>query len=169
MISTPILRNGIICGLVNALFLVVFGYVGTSKNLNHSQTFAFIGLVSSFVFLFIGVHQKRALAKTWSFGSAFMGGMGIVFIACFFYVVTWQFLYYNYMPDFADKYAEKVIEQLKAKGLTGDTLAKQIADMEQFKINYKDPMYNAGLTFSEIFPVGFLLNIIASLVFMKKK
>ena len=44
------------------------------------------------------------LATWWLFGTAFGVGLLITLISCVFYVVTWEVIYFNFMPDFMDKW-----------------------------------------------------------------
>ncbi len=51
-----------------------------------------------------------------SFGRAFAVGILITLVASVCYVVTWEIIYFKFMPDFADKYAAYMIEQARAAG-----------------------------------------------------
>jgi hypothetical protein len=64
--------------------------------------------------------------------------------------------------DFANAYAQSMIAAAKAKGLTGDALAKTIAEAEQFRTSYANPLYRLPETFSEIFPVGVLVSLVSA-------
>lgn len=46
------------------------------------------------------------------------GCAGITLIACAIYVVTWQIVYFNFIPDFGDLYAQHVIEKMRVQGAT---------------------------------------------------
>jgi len=64
--------------------------------------------------------------------------------------------------DFAGDYARLLIEEQKAKGVSGDDLAKFTAEMERFKIEYANPIYRLPMTFTEIFPVGVLVSLVSA-------
>ena len=55
-----------------------------------------------------------------------------------------------------------MIDQQKAAGVTGEALQKVIDQMEQFKLNYANPLYRLPMTFMEIFPVGVLVSLISA-------
>jgi len=163
-----VLKNGVIAGLISSLFLIIATYQNYWNNNNYSAYYGFGGMLAGFVFVVYGMYQKRMLTTIlWSYGSAFKYGITMVFIASLLYLITWQIIYYGFMPDFADKYADKVIEQLKQKNLSAEELQKQTEGMNKFRESYKNPLFNAGMTFSEIFPVGFFVVLIASAFLMK--
>jgi hypothetical protein len=64
--------------------------------------------------------------------------------------------------DFAGSYAKAMIAQQQAKGVSAEALAKLTAEMEQFKIQYANPLYRWPMTFVEIFPVGVLVSLISA-------
>jgi hypothetical protein len=45
----------------------------------------------------------------------------------------WQIVYYNFMPDYLDKYAAYVLEKERAAGATAAQLEAQRQEMAQFK------------------------------------
>lgn len=168
--KSTITKYGVYGGISSAFFLSVSSYLQYSLSLDNGLIYGYAGMLISLIFVVVGIYTKRAESGSdWRYGKAFANGMVMVFITSLIYVITWQIIYYTLMPDFADKYAETVISQLKQKGLTGEELQKQIDGMEKFKENYRNPLFNAGMTFSEIFPVGFLVVLVASLFLRKPK
>jgi hypothetical protein len=168
--KSTITKYGVYGGLCSAFFLSVSSYLQYNLSLNNGLIYGYFGMLISLSFVVAGIYKKRAESNAnWRYGKAFAGGMVMVFITSLIYVITWQIIYYAFIPDFADKYAKTVIAQLKQKGLTGEELQKQIDGMEKFKENYRNPLFNAGMTFSEIFPVGFVVVLFTSLFLRKPK
>ena len=64
--------------------------------------------------------------------------------------------------DFANTFANVMIEQEKAKGVSAEALAQFTADMDQFRIQYANPLFRMPMTFAEIFPVGLLVSLISA-------
>ncbi len=64
-------------------------------------------IVISFLFVYFGMRSYRdnVLGGHISFGKGFQAGILITLISCVFYVAAWLVIYYNFIPDFADKYA----------------------------------------------------------------
>jgi hypothetical protein len=58
----------------------------------------------------------------------------------------------------------QMIANEKAKGVSGEALARFIAQMEQFRRDYANPLYRWPITFTEIFPVGVLVSLVSALL-----
>lgn len=58
--------------------------------------------------------------------------------------------------------ASTKIEQQKAKGASAEAIASLSAQMEQFKLQYANPMFRLPMTFVEIFPVGLLVSLVSA-------
>jgi hypothetical protein len=72
------------------------------------------------------------------------------------------------MPDFGEKYAAQTIEQLKASGASATEIAKQTKEMNDFAVMYKNPLFNALITYTEILPVGLIVTILCALILKRK-
>ena len=48
-------------------------------------------------------------------------------------------------------------------------LAKFTAEMEQFKVQYANPLYRWPMTFIEIFPVGVLVSLISAALLRNRR
>ena len=64
--------------------------------------------------------------------------------------------------DFAGEYTRGLIAQQQAKGISGEALAKFVAEMERFKEQYANPLYRLPMGFAEIFPVGVLVSLVSA-------
>ncbi len=103
-----------------------------------------------------------------SFGAAFKIGIMIVLIASTFYVVAWLIDYFFFIPDFMDKYSAHMLEKLKASGASQVEIDKQAKEMANFNKMYKNPFFNAMMTYAEILPVGLIVTLISSLILKRK-
>ena len=103
-----------------------------------------------------------------TFGRGFVVGLLITLISCVFYVVTWEFIYFNLMPDFAEKYAAYAVERVRASGGTQQAIDTTMKQMDDFKRMYANPLMNAAMTFTEPFPIGLLVAAISAAVLRKK-
>jgi hypothetical protein len=114
--------------------------------------------------VFLAIKRRRDLTQggVIRFWPAFGLGLGISFVASIIYVATWEATVAYIHLDFASVYAQSVIEQQKAAGVTGEALQKVIDQMEQFKVQYANPLYRLPMTFIEIFPVGVLVSLISA-------
>ena len=104
-----------------------------------------------------------------SFGRALTVGLLITVVATCCYVVSWEILYYAFVPDFADRYAAYVLEQARAAGATDAQLAARSAEMAQFREMYRNPFYNVAMTAIEPLPVGVLFSLLAAGVLGRRR
>jgi hypothetical protein len=165
-----IITFGLISGAISSLMMVAtmpfLHRIGFSKGLIVGYT----SIVLSFLLVYFGIrsHRDNAGNGQITFAKAFAVGICITIISCMFYVVTWEILYYNFLPGFADNYAAHVVENLKASGASAAAVQKKIQEMNEFKTSYKNPFYNAAMTFIEPFPVGLLITLISAAVLKRK-
>ncbi|MEO6671174.1 MAG: DUF4199 domain-containing protein, partial [Ferruginibacter sp.] len=92
----------------------------------------------------------------------------IVLIASSIYVVAWLIDYFFFIPDFADKLSAHMLDELKATGASQLEIDKQTKEMENFARMYKNPFFNAMMTYIEILPVGLIVTLISSLILKRK-
>ncbi|MBK8587444.1 MAG: DUF4199 domain-containing protein [Bacteroidetes bacterium] len=72
-----------------------------------------------------------------TFGKAFRTGLYIVLIASTIYVLAWLVDYFFFIPDFMDKYAAHMVDELKASGASAAEIEKQTTEMAEFGEMYK--------------------------------
>lgn len=163
-----ILKYGVIAGLVVGVAMVA-SFWATAGRMPHGWIGMAVGYASMLVALsavFVGIKQHRDVAGggVIRFWPAFGIGLAISCIASLFYVAAWELVQATIVHDFAGSYANSVIEAQKAKGLDAAALAKVVAEMEAFKVQYANPLFRLPMTFSEIFPVGMLVSLVSALV-----
>lgn len=160
-----IFKNGILGGIIAAIVMsaMVF-YMKANPGVQPNAVIGFISTLFAFVFLILGIRQEREINNgAITFGKAFLTGLGISFIISTVYVLAWLFIFYNFFPDFIERYSEMVL-----KNTTPEELAAKTTEMNQMKEWYKSPLMVILLTFMEIFPLGIVISLIAGL-FLKKK
>jgi len=72
------------------------------------------------------------------------------------------------MPDFMEKYSAHMIDEMKASGASQVEIDKQTKEMASFGEMYKNPFFNAMMTYVEILPVGLVVTLISSLILKRK-
>jgi hypothetical protein len=165
-----IVTFGLISGAVSSLMMVAtvpfLHQIGFSKGLIVGYT----SIVLSFLLVYFGIRSYRDHTGNGqiTFAKAFAVGICITLISCLFYVGTWEILYYNFLPDFADKYNAHILEKLKASGASAAAVQAKIEELRKFKESYNNPFYNAAMTFIEPFPVGLLITLISAAVLRRK-
>jgi hypothetical protein len=114
--------------------------------------------------VFIGIKRYRdvELGGVIRFWPALALGLGISVVASVMYVFAWEFTVAVTHMDFATGYANALIKQKQAAGVTGAQLEQFVAEMEKFKSDYANPLFRLPMTFIEIFPVGVLVSLISA-------
>ena len=152
---------GAIVGVpLSVLTIAMNGHALLSYGMVIGYTLMLIAL--STVFVAIKRHRDVDLGGVIKFWPAFGLGLGISFVAGIIYVAAWETAVAVTHNDFAATYANALIEQERAKGVTGEALAKFTAGMERFKAQYSNPFYRLPMTFIEIFPIGVLVSLVSA-------
>ncbi|MEP6882799.1 MAG: DUF4199 domain-containing protein [Dokdonella sp.] len=160
-----ILKYGLIAGLIVGIPL--FGLtVGMKDHPPEAWGMAvgYLTMLIAFTTIFVAIKRLRDVDRggVIGFWPALGLGLGISFVASIFYVVAWEAAIAVSGVNFADFFTNMMIEQEKAKGVSAEVLAKFTAEMEQFRIQYANPLYRLPMTFTEIFPVGLLVSVISA-------
>ena len=163
---------GLIAGAIlgGMMALSVPLYVHGILNFDVGEIFGYTTMVLAFIVVFFGIRSYRdnvAFGRI-GFWKAFQVGIFMTFIASAIYVLTWEVIYYNFFPDFMDKYGAYVTEKLKADGASPAALAAKKQEMADFKRLYANPLYNAAFTFLEVFPVGLVMTLISAGILRKR-
>ena len=165
-----ILKYGLISGLLCAAMLAVVTPFENRSGFEHGYLTGYTLIVLSFLLVFFGIRSYRDQegGGRITFGQAFAVGISITLITCVFYVVTWEIIYFNFMPDFMDKYAAALVRKAHASGMSAAALQAQLVQIQKMKANYNNVFYNAALTFLEPFPVGLVITLLSAAVLRKR-
>jgi hypothetical protein len=170
-----VLVYGLTAGLlVSALMMLMINYMSYcegSIDFNTSMAIGYASMLVAFSLVFVGIRNYRNKYSNGviSFGKAFKIGILIVLIASTIYVVAWLINYFFFIPDFAEKYAAHTIDDLKAKGASQIEIDKETKEMARFARLYKNPLFNAMMTYAEILPVGLVVTLISSLILKRRR
>ena len=169
-------KTVLVCGLVagvisSSMFigLMLLGRAG-DDHFENGMIYGYSLMILAFSLIFVGtkITRDKYNGGVISFGKAFQVGLFITLIAATIYVIVWMIDYYVFIPDFADKYAAQVIKKLQESGASAEALATKTKEMEEFSRMYKNPFFNAMITYSEIVPVGLLVSLVSALVLKRK-
>ena len=161
-----ILIFGLISGAISSLMMIVLvtfpGKIGFDRGAVINNT----SIVLSFLMVFFGIRTYRDNIGNGqiSFLKAFAVGLSITLISCIFYVVTWEILYYNFLPGFWDKYGAHLVEKLRTSGASPATLQAKLQEVAKYKELYKNQLLNAALTFIDPFPIGLVITLVSAAV-----
>jgi uncharacterized protein DUF4199 len=159
------LISGAIAGLMMSVTLPFSDKIGFDKG----AIIGYTTIVLSALLVFFGVrsYRENVSGGKLSFGRAFAVGILITLLSNLCYVVTWEILYFKFMPDFADKYAAHMVERAQASGASQAEIEKKTHEAQQFQQSYSNPVVNVALTFAEIFPIFLVVTLFSAAVLRK--
>jgi len=159
---------GIIAGIIVSA-LMLFS-ISISMDYNLSLLVGYASMLIAFSLVFVGIRNYRDKYNggVISFGKAFKIGILIVLIASTIYVIAWLIDYFYFVPDYLEKYSAHMIERMKASGASQTEIDEQTKEMASVARMYKNPFFNALMTYVEILPVGLIVTLISSLVLKRK-
>ena len=165
-----ILTFGLISGLLSSLMMIATVPFMDRAGFDHGYLLGYTTIVLSLMLTFFGVRSYRDHIGHGhiTFGRAFLVGLAITLISCTFYVVTWEIIYFNFMPDFMDRYGAHVLQKMQAAGATAAAIQQKSAELDKLKVMYKNPFFNALMTFIEPFPVGLVITLLSAAILRKK-
>jgi hypothetical protein len=166
-----VLRFGLASGLILiALSAVMLPCMNGAIDFDHGEVVGYSAMVLSFLLVFFGVKSYRDTVAGGSirFGKAFQVGMLITLITCAMYVIAWEITYYNFFPDFLDKYNAHVLAKMRAAGESEAAILEKTAEMAKLAKLYANPLFNAGITFMEVFPVGLIMTLVSAAILRRK-
>ena len=163
---------GTIAGLISTIWIVIMMATGVDcSKLQNGELFGYTTMIIAFSMLFVGIKNYRDKYNNGliTFGKAFKMGLLMTLIASTIYVVVWAIDYNFFIPDFADKYAEAMLQMAKEKGLSQLEIDQQTAKMVEFKNMYKNPVFFTLITYAEIVTIGLVLSLLSALILKKKE
>jgi hypothetical protein len=165
-----ILIFGLISGGVLSLMMAATVPFAHKIGFGKSMVIGYTTMVLSFLLVFFGIRSYRDNVGNGqiTFARAFAVGICIALISCVCYVVTWEIIYFNFMPDFMDQYAAHIIENLKASGASDAVIQAKLQQLNKDKEAYANPLINAAMTFIEPLPVGLVITLVSAAALRRK-
>jgi len=165
-----ILTFGLISGAISSLMMVATVPFADRIGFDKGAVIGYTAIVLSFLLVFFGIRSYRDNVGNGqiTFKKAFAVGISITLISCICYVVTWEVLYFHFLPGFMDKYGAHMIEKLKASGAGPAVIQAQLQQVKKYKEMYDNPLLNAAMTFIEPFPIGLVITLLSA-AFLKRK
>jgi hypothetical protein len=139
---------GLISGAISAVAMVATLPFADQIGFDKGEILGYTVIVLSALLVFFGIrsYRENVSGGRLTFGRGFAVGILITLISSVCYVATWEVLYFNFMPDFADRYAAHMT----------------LKDAAHFKAMYNNPAMNIALTFAEVFPIGLGVTLLSA-------
>jgi hypothetical protein len=165
-----VLTFGLISGAITSLTMVAIVPFARRIGFDKGAVIGYTSIVLSFLLVFSGIQSYRNNAGDGqiTFSKAFAVGISITLISCACYVVTWEILYYSVFPDFWDRYGAHLIDKLRAAGASPAAIQARLQQVSRYKELYKNPLFNAAMTFIEPFSIGLVITLISAAILRRK-
>jgi hypothetical protein len=165
-----VLTFGLISGLTISVLMNASLLLSSRIGSGHSMMLGYTIMVASFLLVYFGIRSYRDnnLGGRISFGRAFSCGILISLITTVFYVVSWEIIFFNFMPHFMDGYFAAQVHKVESAGLDAATTAARVAAIQHSQQMYQNPLVNAAYTFIEPLPVGVIITLISAAVLRRK-
>jgi len=169
--QTAMTRIAIVYGVLSGVIIIacMIASFSLTSGFGHSNMSLWLGyliMIVALTMIFFGVkrYRDREQGGVIRFLPALGLGLAIAVVAGLAYVATWEAYLAISGKDFIGEYADAVIAAARAKGVTGAALDAQIAEMNQLRTQYADPLFRLPMTFLEIFPVGVVIALISAVI-----
>jgi hypothetical protein len=165
-----VLTFGFISGAVSSVMMLLTVPFIDTIGFDRGEILGYTLIIASFLPVYFGIRSYRdnVAGGSVSFGRAFLIGLLIAVISSICYVVTWEFVYFKLMPDFADKFSAYAIERVRASGGSAQAIEDTTERMKMMKQMLDRPLLNAALTFVEPFPIGVIVSAISAAVLRRR-
>ena len=167
-----VLVSGLISGAILAgmTALMIPLCMSGRMSFDKSEIVGYTSMVLAFLMVFFGIRTYRETigGGAITFGKAFKVGILITLIACAFYVVSWEIVYFNFLPDFDEKYSAFVVNKVRLQGGSAAAGAAKEKEMADFRRWYANPLINVGMTFLEVFPVGLIMTLVSAAILRRR-
>jgi hypothetical protein len=167
-----VLKFGLLSGAIaSGLLLLTMPFHDAIGFGNLGLVIGYASMLIAFSLIYFGMrwYRDRAEGGTVRFGRAFAVGALIGLVASMCYVATWEVVYFNFMPDFMDKYGTHEIEKARASGESEAAIARRADEMAKFNEKYRNPAFNAAVTLAEPLPVALLVALVSAALVSRRR
>ena len=165
-----VLTFGLLSGAVSSAMMIAAVPFADRIGFDRAEIIGYTSMILSFLLVFFGIRSYRdnVAGGALTFSKAFQIGLLITVVSCLCYVVTWEILYFNFMPDFLEKYSRYMVEHAKAAGATAEAINAQVEQLKDFQKVYNNVFYNAAITFIEPLPVGLVVTLFSAAILKRR-
>lgn len=162
---------GLISGAVSSAMLLLTVPFMERIGFDRGEVLGYTTIVASFLLVYFGIrsYRDRVAGGTMTFGRGFTVGILITLVSSACYVATWEFIYFKLNPGFVDQYAAYAIERARASGASQQEIEATTRQLEQFKVQYQNPLINTAITFMEPFPIGLVVTLISAAILRRAR
>jgi MFS family permease len=166
-----VLTFGLIAGAIISCLMAVAMAFRKEIGFDRGEIVGYTSMVVAFLLIFFGVRAYRdnVAGGAVSFGRAFAVGGLIAVVASLCYVATWEVIYFKLAPTWGQEYRDYLISKARAEGKSEAEIAEKAAEIERFTALYRNPAFNAAVTFLEPMPVALVVVLVSAGVLSRRK
>jgi hypothetical protein len=130
-----IVTFGLISGAISSLMMIALVTFGGRIGFDRGAIIGNTSIVLSFLMVFVGIRTCRDNIGDGQITvlKAFAVGLSITLISCIIYVVTWEVIYYNFLPGFWDAYGAHLVRNSPPRGRARQPSRKNFSRSENTK------------------------------------
>lgn len=165
-----VLVFGLIAGaILSAMMLATIPFMDRI-GFEYGAMIGYTTMVVAYLMVFFGIRSYRdnVAGGELTFGRGFKIGALITAIASICYVLTWQVVNHQFVPDFTEKYAAYAIDKERQAGADAAALAEKQAELDRFQEMYRNPLFNVGITLLEVLPVGLVMTALSAALLRRR-
>lgn len=165
-----IILHGLIGGVISISGFFFMELINGNEHGNLSMAVGFASMILGFSLMFIAIknYRDKQNGGVISFGKALKAALLMALITSTVYVVAWLIYFTFVTPDFMQHYADATLKTMAEEGSSAAEIQAKTAEMKEFAEMYKNPLFNAAVTYTEILPLGIIIAFITALVLKKK-
>ena len=165
-----VITFGLLSGAVSAVMMCLVLLFSERIGFDKGALVGYTAIVLSFLLVFFGIRSYRdnVGGGQITFGRAVAVGILITLVSSACYMVTWEILYFGFMPDFCDRYAVYMVEKVRASGGSQQAIEATLQQMKSMKAMLNNPFISAAFSFAEPFPIGLIITLISAAILRKK-
>jgi uncharacterized membrane protein YhaH (DUF805 family) len=155
---------GLLSGLVIVLTMLAGIVFSEQGSFFSSEWFGYLVMLVALTFIFVGVKRYRDIERggVITFVRAFGLGLSIAAVAGLAYALVWEVYLASTNYVFMDNYIAGIARAKQAAGVPAATIARDMAEWEEVRVSYRNPLYRIPMTFMEMFPVGLLVSLVSA-------
>ena len=129
-----------------------------------SAWFGYLVMLVALTFVFVGVKRYRDVERggVIKFWPALAVGLSIAVVAGIAYALVWEVYLAMTNYVFMDNYIAGIARHMKAEGASVQAVAAKMAELEPYRVYYRNPLLRLPMTFMEMFPVGLLVALVSA-------
>ncbi len=166
-----IINYGGLSGIITVALMTIAWAFSDKIGFRYGMLVGFTSMILSMSVMYFAMaaYRDKIGSGRISFGKAIQIGLLIGLISSIFYVATWAVVYHTLMPDFFDKYAAYITEEMAKNGKSAEAIQKQMEQMKAYKEGYQNPVMFVAYTFIEPLPAVIVVSLVSALIIKKNK